>query len=59
MASGERGCRGQNFGITAGGGGGCVLVLPDQKGVAKVVPNGRTLKSLIDLSFSKIVGERT
>ena len=30
MWSGEHGCRGQNFSITAAGGGG-ELVLPDQK----------------------------
>ena len=34
--------QGRNFGIMAGGGGD-VLVLPDQKGVADVVPDGRTL----------------
>ena len=38
MGSGEHGCRGQNFSIkAAGGGGGGELVLPDQKGVTKVV----------------------
>ena len=31
MWSGEHGCRGQNFSITAAGGGGGELVLPDQK----------------------------
>ena len=38
------------------GGGGCELVLPDQKGVVKVVPR-RTFQSLINISFPKIVGE--
>ena len=32
MWSGEHGCRGQNFSITAAGGGG-ELVLPDKKSV--------------------------
>ena len=36
MWSGEHGCRGQNFSITAAGGGG-ELVLPDQKSVTEVV----------------------
>jgi hypothetical protein len=40
-----------------GEGRSCELVLLDQKGVAEVVPDGRTLQSLIDLSFPKIVGE--
>ena len=38
------------------GRGGGELVLPDQKGVAKVVPR-RTFQSLINVSFPKIVGE--
>ena len=38
MESGEHDCRGQNFSITAtGGGGGDLVVLPDQKVVTKVV----------------------
>jgi hypothetical protein len=42
-----------------GGGGRCdrELVLPDQKGVAEVVPDGRRFQSLINISFPKIVGE--
>ena len=36
MWSGEHGCRGLNFSITAAGGGG-ELVLPDQKSVTEVV----------------------
>ena len=35
-----RNVQGRNFGITARGGGGGELVLPDQKGVAGVVPDG-------------------
>ena len=31
-------------------------VLPDQKGVAKVVPDAQTFQSLINISFPKIVG---
>jgi hypothetical protein len=50
--------QGRNFGITAGGGG--ELVLPDQKGVSEVVPEGRTFdQSLIKISFPKIIGERS
>ena len=37
MWSGEHGCRGQNFSITAARGGGSELVLPDQKSVTEVV----------------------
>jgi hypothetical protein len=49
--------QGRNFGITAGGG---VLVVPDQKGVSEVVPERRTFdQSLINISFPKIVGERS
>ena len=44
-------CQGRNFGITAGEGGGGELVLSDKKGVAEVVPNGRTFQSLIILIF--------
>jgi hypothetical protein len=54
--------QGRNFGITAGGGGGGggEFVLPDQKGVSEVVPEGRTFdQSLIKISFPKIVGERS
>jgi hypothetical protein len=49
--------QGRNFGITAGGG--VVLVVPDQKNVSEVVPEGQTFdQSLINISFPKIVGER-
>jgi hypothetical protein len=41
-----------------GGGGGGEHVLPDQRGVAEVVLDGRTFQSLIEISFPKIVGER-
>ena len=51
--SGEHGCRGHNFSITAAGGGG-ELVLPDQKGVTEVV-----ISVLITISFPKIVGAWT
>ena len=34
--------------LRGGGGGGGELVLLDQKGVAEVVPNGRTFQSLIN-----------
>jgi hypothetical protein len=37
-------------------GGGSELVFPDQKGVAEVVPGGRTWQSLINISFPTIVG---
>ena len=51
--------QGRNFGITAGGGGG-ELVLPDRKGVSEVVPEGRTFdQSLINISFPRNVGERS
>jgi hypothetical protein len=51
--------QGRNFGITAGEGGG-ELVLPDQKGISEVVLEGRTFdQSLINISFPKIVGERS
>jgi hypothetical protein len=33
------------------------LVLPNQKGISKVVPGGRTFQSLINISFPNIVGE--
>jgi hypothetical protein len=51
--------QGQNFGITAGrgGGGGYKLVFPNQRGVSEVVPGGRTFQSLMNISFPKIVGE--
>ena len=49
--SGEHGCRGQNFSITAAGG---ELVLHDQKGVTKVVISIR-----ITISFPKVVGAWT
>jgi hypothetical protein len=56
--SGEHGCRGHIFSITAavggGGGGGGELVLPDQKGVTEVV-----ISVLITISFPKIVGAWT
>ena len=46
--------QGQNFGITAGG----ELVLPDQKDVSEVFPDGQTFdQSQINISFLKIVGE--
>ena len=47
MESGEHDCRGKNFSITATGGGGD-LVLPDQKGVTKVV-----ISILITISLAR------
>jgi hypothetical protein len=50
--------QGQIFGIMPGGEG--ELVLPDRKGVSEVVPEGGTFdQSLINISFPKIVGERS
>jgi hypothetical protein len=48
--------QGRNFGITAVG----ELVLPDQKGVSEVVPDGQTFdQSQMNISFPKIAGERS
>ena len=50
--------RGETSVLRLGGGG--ELVLPNRKGVSEVVPEGQTIdQSLINISFPKIVGERS
>ena len=46
--------QGRNFGITAGGGGG-ELVLPDQKSVSEVVPEQRTFDQSLSNHFSLLL----